>query len=411
MSKTKSGFKNLYLHILSILLIGGIGVQTLTSCSSYDGGGDTPPLSDTSSSSDDGNFSSSSDGGGNSSSSVSGNYSSSVVPSSSSVVLSSSSAVLSSSSAVPISYCNYGGCALWGSDGWTCLEHVNGYPNAGGCYPMPTEDNCVSGIEVSSCPIGTIPPGANYGVPISSSAEPSSSSSVPSSSSVTPSSSSVVPSSSSAVLSSSSAVPSSSSIVPSSSSAMPSSSSVSNDSPTIFADIRDGKTYKKVTIGTQTWMAENLNYNPGTGISSCYDGQANYCEIYGRLYNWATAMTVCPSGWHLPSQADWNMLTAYIGGQNTEGKKLKATSGWNYGGNGTDDYGFSALPGGIGNPGRNQGSSSEGFRSVGSDGIWWSASAYNSNEAYFRGMSYRNEDAYWNNNLKSYLFSVRCLQD
>ena len=163
-----------------------------------------------------------------------------------------------------------------------------------------------------------------------------------------------------------------------------------------FCDGRDGQKYVYVVIGTQTWMAENLNYNADG--SKCYDNLDSNCETYGRLYNWTTAMKACPSGWHLPSQAEWNVL-------GNDAKKLKATSGWS-GGNGTDQYGFSALPGG-------NGSSDGSFYDVGYYGYWWSASEYEkcSNYAYDRGMDYRSDNAGWRNDDKTYLFSVRCLQD
>ena len=164
----------------------------------------------------------------------------------------------------------------------------------------------------------------------------------------------------------------------------------------------EGKTYKTVAIGTQTWMAENLNY--AAEGSKCYSNLDSNCDIYGRLYNWETAKTVCPSGWHLPTQAEWNVMTAYIGGESTEGKKLKATSGWYNDGNGTDEYGFSALPGGLG-------FSDGSFNLVGNVGLWWSASELNSLSAYYRYMDYKYEDASWNGISKSDLFSVRCLQD
>jgi len=124
---------------------------------------------------------------------------------------SSGKALSSSSSAVPSSYCNYGDCSLWDDEGLKCLRHAQGWENQGGCYPMPTGDNCASGTVVSSCPAGATPPGADYGgTPSSSSAVSSSSSAVLSSSSIVPSSSSVALSSSSVVLSSSSVMPSSS---------------------------------------------------------------------------------------------------------------------------------------------------------------------------------------------------------
>ena len=166
----------------------------------------------------------------------------------------------------------------------------------------------------------------------------------------------------------------------------------------------EGRTYKTVVIGRQTWMAENLNYNASG--SKCYNNSDSNCNTYGRLYNWETAKTVCPSGWHLPTREDWDVMTAYIGGSSTEGSKLKARSGWNNNGNGTDQYGFSALPGGLG---KSDGS----FYTVGYDGYWWSASELESLSylAYGRSMSYDGDNVYWNGINESYLFSVRCLQD
>jgi len=164
-----------------------------------------------------------------------------------------------------------------------------------------------------------------------------------------------------------------------------------------------GKTYKTVEIGTQTWFAENLNYDPGTGNSACYDNRASNCDIYGRLYDWSTAMGVCPSGWHLPNKnAEWDVLMTAVGGSSTAGTKLKAASGWNSNGNGTNDYGFSALPGGYGY-------SDGDFSNVGSSGNWWSASESDIGGAYSRGMD--GNFASWNGYSKGFLFSVRCVQD
>ncbi len=106
-----------------------------------------------------------------------------------------------------------------------------------------------------------------------------------------------------------------------------------------FTDSRDGQTYKTVKIGTQTWMAQNLNYQTKRG-SWCYENSADSCKKYGRLYDWKTAKKACPAGYHLPSNEDWTTLIDYMGGQVTAGKKLKAKRGWNDNGNGTDDYGF-----------------------------------------------------------------------
>jgi len=129
-----------------------------------------------------------------------------------------------------------------------------------------------------------------------------------------------------------------------------------------FTDARDGKNYKVVRIGTQIWLAENLNYEAKGSV--CYNNEPANCDKYGRLYNLNTAMKACPKSWHLPSKQEWEILTATIGGEDTEGKHLKAKSGWNNNGNGDDTYGFSALPGGGGVIGH--------FGGVGDSGGWWS---------------------------------------
>ena len=186
----------------------------------------------------------------------------------------------------------------------------------------------------------------------------------------------------------------------------------------------EGQSYKTVVIGNQTWFAENLNY--AVGGSECYRNSNSSCNTYGRLYNWSTAMNlpsscnenscsnqiqskhrgICPPGWHIPSDDDWDVLMDYVGGSSVAGTKLKATSGWQDGGYGTDQYGFSALPGGLGLSGGS-------FSDVGYDGAWWSANENEtfSDNAYYRGMNYDYDDASWGNYGKSILFSVRCVQD
>jgi len=173
-----------------------------------------------------------------------------------------------------------------------------------------------------------------------------------------------------------------------------------------FVDSRDGKKYKKVVIGGKTWMAENLNYNDGS--SKCYENSDLYCDKYGRLYSWTVAKIACPAGWHLPSDAEWTELVNYAGGEKTAGKKLKSRSGWNDGegksGNGTDDYGFSALPGGLGR-------ASGKFNGDGGVGIWWSATESNADDAWYWGLSYSGEDVGRDDVVKNILLSVRCVED
>ncbi len=183
----------------------------------------------------------------------------------------------------------------------------------------------------------------------------------------------------------------------------------------VLTDARDGKKYKVVKIGNQTWMAENLNYNASG--SKCYDNKQANCTKYGRLYNWETALKACPSGWHLPNREEWEELYKAVGGEKAAGEKLKSKSGWNndhkgVSGNGTDEFGFSALPGGNFNS--IGGSVNAGYR-----GYWWSStSGYDDSEVLIRRMSCYDEDVFWSDSSKSWsssdkfsLFSVRCLQD
>jgi len=178
-----------------------------------------------------------------------------------------------------------------------------------------------------------------------------------------------------------------------------------------FTDPRDGRTYKTVKIGRQIWLAENLAFD--LAGSKVYGNNPANLAKYGRLYDWETAKKACPPGWHLPTNEDWDELVCYADGTSgtdspydspTAGKHLKATSGWYNNGNGTDDFGFSALPGGYGN-------SNGYFNTAGNYGRWWSASEYNSYYAYSRRMDYSIEDVIYNYRDKGYLYSVRCLQD
>jgi uncharacterized protein (TIGR02145 family) len=169
-----------------------------------------------------------------------------------------------------------------------------------------------------------------------------------------------------------------------------------------FTDSRDGKTYKTVKIGTAVWMAENLNF--AAEGSECYENNAGNCEKYGRLYDWATALKACPAGFHLPTNDEWTALVNYAGGEDKAGKKLKSAAGWNENGNGTNDFGFSALPGGYGGPVGN-------FYGAGDYGYWWSATEDDADGARYRFMYYDNEDVNWGSDNKASLISVRCVAD
>jgi Fibrobacter succinogenes major domain (Fib_succ_major). len=195
---------------------------------------------------------------------------------------------------------------------------------------------------------------------------------------------------------------------------------------TQLCDARDGKLYKFVSIDTQTWMAENLSFNASG--SKCYaegvdgvsaDSVAKNCATYGRLYNWSTAMNnssgvqgVCPSGWHLPSDAEWGALMQFVNPSCTPtdiicaaGTELKANSSLWSTNTGTDDLGFSALPGGSGDANGN-------FSNVGTRSIWWSGTESDlTSTAYNRLMYYDNANVNRASVAKSRLYSVRCVRD
>lgn len=179
-------------------------------------------------------------------------------------------------------------------------------------------------------------------------------------------------------------------------------------------DQRDGKVYRIVTIGTQTWMAENLNF--WTNNSWCYLGEFSNCEKYGHLYTWDAATTACPSGWHLPTDEEWKLLEIEIGmskvqanelgsrGVN-EGYKLKSKNGWRSGGGGSDQYGFGGLPASQRNSG-----GSYGIDSIHS--FWWTASKdSNKIDAYYRATSYYESTITRKTQSTGIGNSVRCIRD
>ena len=191
----------------------------------------------------------------------------------------------------------------------------------------------------------------------------------------------------------------------------------------------EGNTYNTVAIGTQVWMAENLKttkYNDGTNIplvtdntvwsnlttpGYCWfnDNQASYMDTYGALYNWYSVNTgkLCPTGWHVPTDADWTMLSTFLGGENIAGGKLKeiGTIHWKSPNSGaTNESGFTALPGG-------NRTDNAIYYDVGNFGYWWSDTGDNTTSAWLRYLNYN----YSTLNKVSYDrksgFSVRCLKD
>jgi uncharacterized protein (TIGR02145 family) len=170
---------------------------------------------------------------------------------------------------------------------------------------------------------------------------------------------------------------------------------------TTFVDSRDKKVYKKVKIGGKWWMAENLNY--AKSGSKCYGNIDANCAKYGRLYNWDTALKACPVGFHLSTSEDWETLLDNVDDKLTAGTKLKATSGWTGGDNGTDDYGFSALPGGL--------SYGKNFSDVGYYGNWWSAKENATGEVPLLQMHSKSKGVNEIRDGGKGLYSVRCVQD
>jgi uncharacterized protein (TIGR02145 family)/uncharacterized repeat protein (TIGR02543 family) len=188
------------------------------------------------------------------------------------------------------------------------------------------------------------------------------------------------------------------------------------EKPPSLVDSRDGKGYKEVVIGEQIWMAENLNYagEAGKELGVCYNNSADSCAKYGRLYNWGDAMVACPAGWHLPSRDEWTELLEFIGDASMGGKKLLSGTAWyksgSYDGNGTDDFGFSALPGGFYNY------DVDVFTNGGvgrTSANFWTASAVREREVdAFIMYIYAGGNAHGEyTNPKSFGLSVRCLQD
>ena len=188
-------------------------------------------------------------------------------------------------------------------------------------------------------------------------------------------------------------------------------------------DLRDGKVYKTVKIGDQVWMAENLNFE--TDSSFCYSDSAYFCAMHGRLYKWAAAVGksesecgygntcslpsgdvqgVCPSGWHLPSKAEFKSLIATVGEDSTAGKVLKSASGWTAGGYGTDDFGFAALP--AGTRGHGGGYSGAYFLA-----FFWSSTEIDDNNVFNMYLTFNGDSVHQSGDIKDFAFSVRCVKD
>ena len=309
-----------------------------------------------------------------------------------------------------------------------------------GNLPSCTE-NCEGNSATQLLSSSEMPTSGSFVKSSNSFAKSSSSNSAKSSSSfVKFSSGSVVNSSNSSMkFSSSSVAKSSGSSVKSSSSKGSSASSSLIEYGTLI-DSRDGHRYKTVTIvsqewtiGSQVWMAQNLNYVPNNLY--CYDNDKSNCSKYGALYTWAQAMDsvgtwssygegcgdhkrctptypvrgVCPEGWHLPTQYEWNALFTSVGGSSIAGTKLKSQSGWNDNGNGDDAFGFSALPAGAKHPFID--GNGVYFYNEGDAAYFWTSVEYSEPHYAYAVTLAHSQGANIGYNPKDYRFSVRCLQD
>lgn len=190
----------------------------------------------------------------------------------------------------------------------------------------------------------------------------------------------------------------------------------------------DGNLYKSISMGSQTWMGSNLattKYNDGTPIPyhstyltwreldtpgyTAYFGDPSYISAYGALYNWYTVDSekLCPEGWRIPTDEEWTILASYLGSTSLAGGRLKQAGeiSWRSPNTGaTNEFGFTALPGGYCNIDGE-------YSSLGSSGFWWSSTEASPTAAWARGMSHASSTVTRGDDNKKRGFSVRCIKD
>jgi len=197
-----------------------------------------------------------------------------------------------------------------------------------------------------------------------------------------------------------------------------------------FKDLRDGKVYTTVQIGTQCWMAQNLNIGnkiDGSGEQTnnsptpiiekyCNDNNESNCDIYGGLYQWDEMMQysttsgvqgICPTGWHVPTDAEWATLITFLGGESIAGGKMKetGTTHWNgYNTGATNSSGFTALPGGYR-------ATSGLYYTTGWNCTFWSSTQNSTTDAWNRILNENSAYVYRDWHTKGFGFSVRCVRD
>ncbi len=189
----------------------------------------------------------------------------------------------------------------------------------------------------------------------------------------------------------------------------------------------DGNFYPSIIINGQEWMQKNLsvskyrngdniltglnntNWNSTTsGAYSIYNDDSANNTVYGKLYNWyalTDSRGLCPTGWHVPSDNEWSTLETSLGGDSSVGGKMKSTSGWNSPNVGANNISlFTGLPGGY--------RFSSGItNNVGNIGDWWSSTAYDSNDGWYRELHFQYSEVFRSSASKKYGFSVRCVKD
>lgn len=193
-----------------------------------------------------------------------------------------------------------------------------------------------------------------------------------------------------------------------------------------IVDSRDQQEYGTVLIGTQCWMAENLNFGQmvpdmnqqknNTVEKSCYENNSENCAIYGGLYTWDEMMNgeeesdICPDGWHIPSLKEWEELNNYLG-EKDAGQKMKATKNDPVSWDGNNSSGFTAIPAGV--------AYENYFGRINQWAIFWTSTGENEEYAWFAQL-----DNFWypeppkykklylgNYYLKKNGFSVRCIKN
>jgi len=175
----------------------------------------------------------------------------------------------------------------------------------------------------------------------------------------------------------------------------------------VYIDTRDGEVYKTVQIGDQVWMAENLKFS-SVDSRAVYSKSTMLSDVFGKLYCWEMALEVCPDGWHLPSDEEWETLADHLGGEDVAGSKMKEISKyWNsLNEEASNESGFSALPGGL-----LEDPEDTSYPYMGEMGFFWSNGEKSRSAAWFRYVKYDGNLLKAGNGDKKNGMSVRCLKD